>query len=352
MKKLFFVLIIIFALSPHKTFAQYTHIQGNDQFNKITDDIVSGEFSLDPVRLLQDIINDLFDEIKNSREEMVSILVIAALSGVLQIIKNSDDNTGVGEAAFFACFTIMTMSALKIFSITVGYGVSIIREISEFITKLSPVFVALLASGGAVTSAAAFHPVLSGAVYVLTLIVDKCIVPLVYLSALLGIISNMTPKLQLEALTKLIHSFGKWILTAALTVFTGVTAIYGFSVPVLDTVALKTAKFAVGSFVPVVGGLLADTVETVLGGTRLMKNAVGTAGIVLILSVSAIPILKIIAILIMLELVAAASEPLADRRITDMLKSICSSISLILGMVITSVMLFTICIGIILGSTS
>lgn len=352
MKKLIFLLIIIFALNPYKAFAEYTHIQGNDQFNKTADEIISGKFSLDPIKLLQEIIDDLFDEIKNSREEMVNILVIAALSGVLQLIKNSKDETGVGEAAFFACFTIMTMSALRIFNITVGYGVGIIRDLSEFITELSPVFVALLASGGAISSAAAFHPILSGAVYILTLIVDKCIVPLVYLGALLGIISNMTPKLRLGAFTKLVHSSGKWILTAALTVFTGVTAIYGFSAPVLDTVALKTAKFAVGSFVPVVGGLLADTVETVLGGTRLMKNAVGTAGIVLILSVSLVPILKIIAILIMLELAAAAAEPLADSRITGMLKNICSSISLILGMVVTASMLFTICIAIILGATS
>ena len=227
----------------------------------------------------------------------------------------------------------------------------IINDISDFITKLSPVFMTLLVSGGAVTSAAAFHPILSGAVYVITLLVDKCIVPLVYISAVLGIVGHLTPQLRLEGFTKLIRSTGKWILTASLTIFTGVTAVYGFSAPVLDAVALRTVKFAVGSFVPVVGGILSEAVETVLSGTQLMKNAVGTAGLISIAAVCIIPILKILAILIMLRLCAAAAEPLADKRIMQMLNDIASSVSLILGMVVTVSMLFIICIGIILAST-
>jgi stage III sporulation protein AE len=355
MKKLFVLpaVLIIFFLNIHVYAGEYTHIEGEELFNRTADEIMSGDFSLNPVELIQKGIDGLFKELKQSRAEMVSLLVIAALSGALQVLKNTGGGgDGVSESAFFACFTLMTISALRIFGITVGYGVSVIDDLSDFVTKLSPVLMVLLVSGGSVTSAAAFHPILSGAVYVMTVLVDKCIIPLVYLSAVMGIVGHITPKLQLTAFTKLIRSAGKWMLTAALTVFTGVTALYGFSAPVLDAVALKTVKFAVGSFVPVVGGILSDTVETVLSGTQLMKNAVGTAGLVSVAAVCIIPILKILAILIMLEICAAAAEPLADKRIMEMLKDIASSISLILGMVITVSMLFMICIGIILGATA
>ena len=78
----------------------------------------------------------------------------------------------------------------------------------------------------------------------------------------------------------MVKSISKWLMAAIITIFTGISAIYGFSSPALDAVSGKAVKFAVGSLVPVVGTFLSDTLETVVSGTRLMKNAVGTSGII------------------------------------------------------------------------
>lgn len=345
--KLILILFMLF-FSFSASAEEYTHIDGNSFYNDTADSIMEGDFTLNPVSLIQKGADKLFEEFRKSRGELVGILVIAALSGVLKAMKDKDE---ISEAANFACFMLMTVSAIRIFSLTVGYGVEVIRDLSTFITKLSPVFIALLVSGGASITAAAFHPILSGAVYVMTLIVDKCIVPLVYLSAVLGIVGHITPRLQLTAFTKLIRGTGKWLLLMSLTVFTGVTAAYGFAAPAVDAIALKSMKFAVGSFVPVVGGLLSDTVETVLSGTHLMKNAVGTAGIISITAICAVPVIKILVIKIMLEICAAVAEPLSDKRIMGMLRDISASVSMVLGMVITTSMLFIVCISIILNLT-
>lgn len=342
--------VILLILCGTACAEEYTHIGGEEFFNSTADKIMEGNLLLEPGELIKKLAEGLFSELKRSRAEMICLLAIAAMTGGLQALK-SGEKSEVCDAAFFACFIMMTIAAMRIFSITVGYGVSVIEDISSFITKLSPVFIALLVSGGAASSAAAFHPLLCTAVYIMALIADKCIVPLVYLSAVLGIVGHITPRLQISALTKLIRSFGKWILMAALTIFSGITAVYGFSAPVIDAVALKTMKFAVGSFVPVVGGLLSDTVETVLTGTRLMKNTVGTAGIISIVAICAVPVLKIVAVKVMLEICAAAAEPLADKPIMEMLKDISASVSLVIGMVITMSVLFIIEIGIIMGAT-
>lgn len=350
LKKIIFVVIIWLILNYTAVADEYTYMQGNDFFNANTEKIINGNLSLNPIEVIQNLTNELFIELRKSRAEIISILIIAALSGTLRILKSEEGND-VCDIASFSCFIIMTIAAMRIFSITIGYGTEIIKDINNFITKLSPIFAALLVSGGSINSATAFHPLLSGAVYIMSLLTNKCILPLVYLSAILGIVGNITPRLQISALTKLIRSFGKWILMATLTVFSGITAIYGFSSPVLDAVALKSVKFAVGSFVPVVGGLLTDTVETVLSGTKLMKNAVGTAGMISIATICIVPILKMAAIKLMLDICAAIAEPLADKPITEMLKDISASIALVIGMVITMSVLFIIQIGIIMGAT-
>lgn len=346
----FAALLLVFFSSA---FAEdYTHINGEAFYNQTADDIQSGSFSLNPSKVFQSLSDTLLSQINDCRGDLVTLLVIAVLSSVLRILKNSDGGKDVSETAFFACFTLMTVSALKIFTSAVGYGVEVIDKICEFITKLIPIFAALLVSGGAVTSASAFHPVMSAAIYIMTLLTDKCIVPLVYFSTVLGIVGHITPNLKISAFTSLLRSAAKWLLMSSLTVFTGITAIYGFSAPVFDAVAIKGIKFAVGTFVPVVGGILSETVDTVLTSTKLMKSAVGTAGITALISICSAPVIKLAVIYFMLKLSAAASEPFTDKRISDMLAEIAASVSLVLAMVITASTLFIICIAIMLGATN
>ena len=341
MKKLIIIFITIIFLCPVTAVFcnEFTHIPGEDGFNRTSDEIISGKLNLSPEYIFKNFT------------ELLCIIIIAALSGILQTLKTDSQNS-TNETAFFTCFIVIALSSLKVFLNTVSYGINTVQMLTDFITKLAPVFTSLLFASGSISSGAAFHPILSGAVFVLAWIIENCIVPLIYFSAVLGIVSHLTPRLQIKTFTALIRSTGKWILTAALTIFGGITTIYGFTAPVMDAVALKGIKFSVGSLVPVVGGLLTETVETVLSGTQLMKNTVGTAGIITIITICAVPIIKIFAIRIFIELCSAATEVLSDKRITDMLKDISSSVSLVLAMVFTSSMLFIICIGIIMAATS
>ena len=350
MKRIFFLIVFLFLLFPRVFAEDFISLEGEPFFNETGEQILDGSFSLNPVELFQKGVESLFHELKESRAAMLQILVIAALSGVLQMMQNEE--SAVNEAGFFACFSLSAIAAMQIFSATIGYGREVIGAMTDFITKLSPLFAALMVSAGAAASAAAFHPVLSGAVYLISILVEQCLVPLAYFGAILGIVGKISPRVQISNATRLIRSVSKWILTAALTLFTGITALYGFSAPVLDGVAVKSVKFAVGSFVPVVGGLLADTVETVLSGTKLMKNAVGTAGLLTVAAICIVPVLKIFVMYFMLRLCAAAAEPLTDRRISEMLADLAESVMTIYTMVLTVCMLFTICIGIMLSATT
>ena len=141
-------------------------------------------------------------------------------------------------------------------------------------------------------------------------------------------------------------------MAAVITIFTGISAIYGFSTPALDAMSAKAVKFAVGSLVPVVGGFLSDTLETIISGTRLMKNSVGTAGIIVLLSICIIPILKIGVIQLVLRLAASVAEPVTDTRISKMLWEISEDVTLIFGVIIMIAVLFLINISMIMSFTN
>ena len=186
----------------------------------------------------------------------------------------------------------------------------------------------------------------------ISIIVEKCILPLICFSAVLAVAGNISGKARISGFCKVIKSVQKWVMAAVITIFTGISAIYGFTTPALDAVSGKAIKFAVGSLVPVVGSFLSDTLETVISGARLMKNAVGTAGIVIMCMICLAPVLKIGAMQLMLRLTAAVAEPLADKRVSSMLWEISEAVTMIFGTVIMVAVLFMINLSIILAATN
>lgn len=351
MKKIIFILFIVF-FSAFPVYAdEEYYIPGENGYNDNVEKIMTGNFSLNPINIFNYIWTMLIDEVTTSRSLIINIIIIATAAGILNILKCSLGPGGSGDAAFFSCFTLTAIAISKLLTTAIGYGANVIEHLTGFITKICPVITILLVSSGKAASAGSFYPVLSASIYAVSFIIDKFIIPLIYLSAILGIVNNIGERVQLKNLNNLIKSFSKWILTGILTVFTGINAIYGFSVPVLDAVSLKALKFTVGSCVPVVGGLVSDTVETVLSGAKLMKNAVGTAGIISVITICLVPIIKLGAIILMLKLAAASVEPITDKRICNMINDIISPITMIFSMVVSAAMLFIISIAIIIGAT-
>ena len=351
MRRIIYIILLFFLFSLPVYAENNGYIEGEEEYNDIVSKIVSGNFKMEPTEIIKGFWEMLISEVLKSKALIINIMVIAAVSGVLNVLESSFSKSASSEVAFFACFTLISIAVTGLLSESIGYGAEVVERLSGFITKICPVITILMVSSGAAVSASSFYPVLSASVYVVSLIIDKFIIPLVYLSAILGIINNVSKRVQLGRLNNLIKSFSKWILTGILTVFTGINAIYGFSVPVLDAVTLKALKFTVGSFVPVVGGIVADTVETVLGGAKLMKNAVGTAGIIMVVIICLVPIIKLGVIIMMLKFTAACVEPLTDKRISDMINDVSSPVTTVFSMVIASAMLFIISIAIIMGAT-
>lgn len=327
------------------------YLNGETSFNENVDRVVEGRISLNPIDLINSAKEDLLREIRTSASDIAVLLSLAGMSGAVSVLSGAFKNRSSGETAFFACFTLMSAAAVNAFTVSLGYGMDVIKAMGAFITKLSPLLSVTLLSCGAVSSASVFHPVLSGAVYVITIVVEKCLMPLICFGAILSIAGNVSDQVQLSGFCRVVKSASRWIMTAVVTLFTGISAIYGFSAPALDAVGVKTAKFAVGTLVPVVGSFLSDTFETVVSGTRLMKNAVGVSGIIAVCVMCAIPILKIGVMQLMLRLTAAVVEPLTDKRISSMLWEISETVTTIFGMVIMTAVLFIINISIILAVT-
>ena len=84
----------------------------------------------------------------------------------------------------------------------------------------------------------------------------------------------------------------------------------------------KTTKAIVSSAIPVVGEILGDAVDTVVGGGIILKNAIGLVGVIVVIGICIIPIIKLSILTISYKLLATVSQPIADTKIVSLLDQI------------------------------
>ena len=351
MKRVLFILMLM-SISATVYAYDIPTIDGYDIFSNRAVEMATGEFSLNPVDVFNNILASLSQELKSFSVTASSILVMTLLSSTVNTM-NSALGTGMSaNASFFTFFTVISGLALTCFFKTLTYATEVMGYMTDFMSKLSPVLIVTLFACCKPASAAAFEPVLSAAVVIVSEVITKCLVPLITFSAVLSVAGNVGDRNGISGFVKIVKSATKWIMALVITVFTGINAIYGFATPALDAVGTRTLKFAVGSLVPIVGGFLSDTLDTVTASGAVVKNAVGASGIVMLCIICIPPIIKLGIMQMMFKLISAITEPIADRRISGMLWDIGEAFVALFGVMVLTAVMFIINICIILRFTT
>lgn len=343
--------VIIFVLPGCALAFTVPKIEGYDIFGETAQELMSGGFSFKPLDIISNITGAVASEIKSFSVTAAAILVMSLLSSTVGTLNSAIGDRSASNAAFFTFFVVISGLALTCFWKALGYGVEVISYMTSFMSKLTPVIIMTLFACSKTASAVAFEPVLSAAVFVASEIIEKCLIPLITFSAVLSVSGNVGDKNRISGFIKIVKSVTRWVMTLVITVFTGVNTLYGFTAPGADALSARTIKFAVGSLVPVVGGFLSDTLDTVAASASVMKNAVGVSGIIIMCIICFVPVIKIGIMQIMLKLISAVSEPITDSRISAMLWDMSEAVTAIFGMVVLTAVLFIINICIILRVT-
>ena len=215
-----------------------------------------------------------------------------------------------------------------------------IQSLVGFMNSLIPILITLCIATGSIVSANMLQPILLFIITFMGNFITGIIIPLVLISTSLGIVSKISDRIQVDKLSKFFKTGVVWILGVTLTLFVGLVSIEGTLSSSVDGVTAKTAKAAVSSFIPVVGKILGDAVDTVIGCSNILKNAVGIVGVIIILSICIIPIIKLTTLMAVYYLGSALCQPIADDKIVKLLGQIGGTFKLLLAIMCSiSVML-------------
>lgn len=211
-------------------------------------------------------------------------------------------------------------------------GASTVTEISEYGKLLLPVMTAALAAQGGLTSSAALYTGTAVFNSVLSSLISRGLVSMVYLFLGAAVAAGALEESVLKALRDLIKSAVSWCLKTLLTVFTTYMSITGVITGTTDAAALKATKVTISSVVPVVGGILSDASEAVLVSAGLAKNAAGIYGIFAVLALFLTPFLRIGCHYLVLKATHALAGIFGAKAVSDLIGDFAAAMGLLLAM--------------------
>lgn len=177
---------------------------------------------------------------------------------------------------------------------------------------LFPLLVTLLAAVGGTAGSMFYQPAVMAAAGSMTTLVQQATMPLAVSVAVLTMVGGLGRQLRVTKLRRLIRQAADWTLGLGFTVFIGVMTVQGLGAAAVDGVSIRTAKYAMDNFIPIVGGMFADTVDTLVGSSLLIQNAVGVLGLLLLLLRLMTPLLRTVAAMLLYRAAAAVLEPMSD----------------------------------------
>lgn len=364
MKKLitiFAILICIFSTSISKADTEDDVINSQmdsfnisnfiDEANKYSNDIlkdidiqellnnaIKGEVNTN--QLLKNIFPLLGTEIKEALKVMGSILIIVLIHSVLKSISDNLNNKSVAQITYYVQYILIATVIMTNFSSIITLSKEAVGNMISFIQLLFPLLMTLMLASGSVVSVNLVQPIILFIINLISNIFQSIIIPIILVGTALAIVSKISDRIQIDKLSKFLKSSSVWVIGILLTIFVGVLSIEGTLGSSVDGITAKTAKAAVSSFIPVVGKVLGDAVDTVIGCSAILKNAIGIVGVIVVIAICITPILKLAIITIIYHLTAALCEPIADSKIVSLITQMADTFKILLAILCSiSVML-------------
>lgn len=297
--------------------------------NEILNDAIKGE--VDNSTLLKKILNILEKEVTTNIKSLVSILAIILIHSILKSISESLENNNISKLIYYVQYILIVTVIMSNFTDIIKLVQDTTGNLIGFMNTLVPLLITLMMYTGSITTSSVVEPIILFMINFIGNIIQNLIIPFVLVLTSLVIISKISDKVHIDKLSKFFKSGIVWFLGIVLTVFVGVVSLEGTLSSSIDGITAKTTKAVVSSAIPVVGKILGDAVDTVLGCGIVLKNAVGLVGVVIVIGICIMPILKLFVLSVSYKLLSTVVQPIADEKIIDLLEQIGDIFKIFLG---------------------
>ena len=329
-----------------------TNIFSIDNIKSKVYSIISGENAVSYSSFFASVFSIFVDLIVKYLPMLSLIVAIGVISNLLNGIKSKFNEKSTSGLIHFVCFLAVVVLTIGMISSISKMSVSSVNSMVSQMNAIFPILLTLMIGIGATASAGVFQPIVA---IISTYVADfftYLILPLFMVSFVFGIINNLTDNIKLDKFNSFISSLFKWCVGLAFTLFFAVFTIQGISAGTFDSLSIRTTKYTIKSYIPIMGGYLSDGMDLILSSTILIKNAVGLVGILMIISTIISPLIEIVVFSLLLKLVSAILQPMGNNKTSNFLMSTSKSITMLSSCIIAVGFMYLISVGLVMTTSN
>ena len=319
-------------------------------YKEIIGKITEGEI-IEVIREMGKVLyNKTFGDISLVEKTIGNLLLIIIMSAFFTNFANVFSGDNVSDTGFYICYLVAITIMVTLFDSFCILTEEFVKLLLEFMGGLIPAYFLSVALMGQ-ASATGFYQLTLVIIGVSEFVFLKVIIPLIKIYMAVSLVNNVSQEDLLSRTTHVIGNLIKFVNKSLLGIVTGLNIIQGLILPAVDGAKNTTIRKVVGAL-PVIGDGTDAMTGIVLGSANLIKNSIGTFGIVVIILLCLVPFLKIQLYSVSMQVVTAVIQPVADKRMINSLGCLCTGTKLLTRVIISNAMLFIISIAIICMATN
>ena len=326
-------------------------IFGGKSFLDKVSALISGQYD-DSKPLWQAVLDLFLNNILSLIPIMSLIIGVSILASMLQGIKPSTNGKSISNVINFVSYSVIIVLILSMLTKMLFETSNTIISIKSQMDAIFPILLTLLTAVGGSVSASIYQPAMVLLTNVISGFVTYVLMPIFIFSIVFSIISNLSPTVKLDKFSGFLNSSYKWLMGLVFTIFTAFLSLQGISASSVDGISIRTAKYAIKSYVPLLGSYLSDGMGIILASSNLIKNAVGAAGLFLLLATIISPLIDLIIFMLALKLVAGIVEPLGNKQIANFVSSIAKNLTLLISLIVALSFVYFIMVGLVMCSAN
>lgn len=299
-------------------------IFGEMSFKDIVQKLINGEYFSNYDGVFKAVTSIILAGFSELLPVFLTIIAIAILGSILNNLKG-DSKNNVSQIINFVCYAVIITILVANFKNVIDVTKNCLNTMKLQMDSLFPIILTLMSAIGGSVSVSIFKPVvaiLSGSI---TVLFSYVLLPLFILSFLFTIIGSLSPNVKLGKLTMFLNSSFKCIIGFVFTLFSSFLAIQGISAGKYDGISIKASKFAIKSYIPIIGGYLSEGFDFIMLGSVLIKNAIGVAGLIILFLTILSPIIQLFLLKLGLQLVSGIIESASNIEVSNLVSN-CSKV--------------------------
>ena len=318
-------------------------------FSGLVRGLMTGRIPFQPETVRTYVTDLFFSEILNQKQMALQILLIVLSSAVFSNFIRVFEKSQIAEISFYMMYLLVSTMLLRSFSGMDTLVAETLSHITRLIKLLLPAYLASIVFSAGSLSALGFYQAATVTVALLQGVIMRGVLPLLQFYLAVLMLNQMTKEDLFSRFAQLLQTIVDWSLKTVIGVAVGLQTVQCLIAPGVDSFK-NSAAHRITKSIPGIGNLFDAASETVTGSAIVIRNAIGTGGMLLIAAIYLLPLLKLLTCILIFRLLCAIIQPICEKRMLACVESISCAAALLLRILCGSMAVLLILLAMILSS--